>query len=178
MSQQFGTTYTPVVKLLGVNVGGTPLQQPVEYLLKFTTYLHQNAWTVVFLIAGGFFLKNSVIDPFIEKYKKAKSHREATDPARVKILGSDMRRIRAAQQEDNERRAVEAIEAAKKKKREEAEKKRIKQPMEDKGGGGRRLNENNASSTRPGYNPMDPSSGNTSQNRPTRRNVNTGRGGG
>mmetsp|Transcript_40283 Transcript_40283/g.121326 ORF Transcript_40283/g.121326 Transcript_40283/m.121326 type:complete len:132 (+) Transcript_40283:224-619(+) len=58
MSHEF-RPYTPVVKVLGINVGATPLQTPAEYLLKFTKYLHQNAWSIVFLIAGGYILKTS-----------------------------------------------------------------------------------------------------------------------
>uniref|UniRef100_A0A7S4J718 Selenoprotein S n=1 Tax=Odontella aurita TaxID=265563 RepID=A0A7S4J718_9STRA len=115
-----------------------------------------------------------VIVPYIEKYKKAQSHREATDPARVKVLKSDMLRIRAAQQEEHQRKSEEALEVEKKKRLEEMEKKRIKQPMEEKGGGGRRLDEN-TSSTRPGYNSTDPLSSNAGGHRPTRRNVNTRR---
>jgi len=182
-------------KLFGINFAGTPLQSPVQYLLVFVRYVHKNAWTIVFLIAGGYYLKNSVIDPYLAKYRAAKSHREATDPSRVKVLEADMRRVRAAQQEEAVRKAEEALESQRKKKLEEMEKKKIKHPMDDGdgkrlgGGGGeyddddddredKRPQRRHTSSTRPGYNPMDPSSGSTGGGyRATRRNVNT-RGGG
>eukprot|EP00568_Trieres_chinensis_P005362 CAMPEP_0183307798 /NCGR_PEP_ID=MMETSP0160_2-20130417/19473_1 /TAXON_ID=2839 ORGANISM="Odontella Sinensis, Strain Grunow 1884" /NCGR_SAMPLE_ID=MMETSP0160_2 /ASSEMBLY_ACC=CAM_ASM_000250 /LENGTH=142 /DNA_ID=CAMNT_0025471473 /DNA_START=83 /DNA_END=507 /DNA_ORIENTATION=- len=126
--------YTPTVKFLGINVGGTILQRPAEYLNALTSYLHQNAWSIVFLILGGYLVKVKVLDPMHEKYRKARSYREATDPNRVASLQTDMRRVRLAQQEEAAKRSREAEEEARKKKAEEKDKKRIKHPIEERGG--------------------------------------------
>lgn len=145
------------------------LQRPAEYFIEISTYLHRNAWSIVFLVLGWFILKSSVLDPYYAKYRADKSYREATEPLRVSRLREDMIRVRQAQQEEAARRAKEAAEEMEKKKREEVKKKRVKQPIEEKGGSGRRLNEEGG-----GYNPMNPSSGHSRGFRANRRNPRRG----
>lgn len=93
-------------------------------------YLHKNAWTIVFIIAGSYFVFSNFIDPLLHNYRVEKSYREATDPNRVAVLSPDMKRIRARQQEVAKQRSLEAEEEKKKKKAEEKERKRVKSPEE------------------------------------------------
>ena len=74
----------------------------------------------------------SVIDPFVHQYQAKQSYKDATNPDRVAVLGPDMKRIRAKQQEIAVQRALEAAEEKKQKKAEERARKRVKSPEEEK----------------------------------------------
>ena len=143
----------------------------IIYHLRYAKYyLQRNAWSIVLMVIVFYMFKGYIFDPWFEEFKARRSYRQATDPKRVKSLESDMRRIRAAQQEEAERKSREAAEAAKRKRAEELEKRRVEQPMEARGGGGQRLGgDGPARRRRPdsggrpssgpsqsGYNPMNP----------------------
>jgi len=106
-------------------------------------YIHKNAWTIVFLLAGGYFCFYQFIHPLLRKYKTKKSYKEATNPDRVAVLSPDMKRIRAKQQEMMHQKAIEAELQRKKKVASERERKRVKSPEEERWenncGGGKRL---------------------------------------
>lgn len=150
-------------------------------------YLKTNAWSIVFMLVGGYMVKTYVIDPWWDEFQARRSYRQATNPKRTKLLDVDLHRVRAAQQEEAQRKSAEAAEEAKKKKAEELEQKRVKQPMEVQGGGGTRLGgeskprrrrpdsgRGSSDPSRSGYNPMNPwSSDNGSGGyRAPRRDVN------
>jgi hypothetical protein len=115
----------------------------------------------------------TVLDPWMEGRRQRASLRVIHDPTRVSSLQEDMRRVRAAQQEEAARLGQQAEEARRTKKREAMEEKRVKTPLEAKAGLGRRVNnDTTATSNRRstssntdgdggggGYNPMNPSSG-------------------
>eukprot|EP00978_Attheya_sp_CCMP212_P009764 scaffold23255_cov59-Attheya_sp.AAC.2 len=133
-------------------------------------YLQQNAWTIVFALGSCYLVKVNVLDPWMEGRRQRASLRVIHDPTRVSSLQEDMRRVRAAQQEEAARLAQHAEEARRTKKREAMEQKRVKTPLEAKGGLGHRFNNDttatssNSRSTDGdggggGYNPMNPSSG-------------------
>mmetsp|Transcript_10736 Transcript_10736/g.19581 ORF Transcript_10736/g.19581 Transcript_10736/m.19581 type:complete len:177 (-) Transcript_10736:1716-2246(-) len=136
-------------------------------------YLQQNAWTIVFALGSCYLVKVNVLDPWMEGRRQRASLRVIHDPTRVSSLQEDMRRVRAAQQEEAARLGQQAEEARRTKKREAMEEKRVKTPLEAKAGLGRRVNNDttatsNRRSTRSstdgdggggGYNPMNPSSG-------------------
>ena len=143
----------------------------IIYHLRYAKYyLQRNAWSIVLMVIVFYMFKGYIFDPWHKEFKARRSYRQATDPKRVKPLESDMRRIRAAQQEEAERKSREAAEAAKRKRAEELEKRRVEQPMEARGGGGQRLGgDGPARRQRPdsggrpssgpsqsGYNPMNP----------------------
>ncbi|KAL9188913.1 hypothetical protein ACHAXT_011403 [Thalassiosira profunda] len=108
-------------------------------------YLHRNAWTIVFIIAGSYLLYGRFIDPFLHEYRARQSYKSATDPNRVAVLAPDMRRIRAKQQEETMQKSIEAAEEKKKKLAGERARKRVKTPEEERwerlGGEGNRLGE-------------------------------------
>lgn len=111
-----------------------------KFILK---YLHKNAWTIVFIIAGCYVCYDWFIDPLLHKYQTQQSYKSATNPDRVAVLSPDMRRVRAQQQELAMQRSIEAAEERKRKLAEERERKRVKSPEEKRweklGGEGSRL---------------------------------------
>ena len=190
-----GTTSSWLVSFLD-----TPLEylktlyHTLIYYVRYTKYyLQTNAWSIVFMVIGFYLVKGYLFDPWYQEFKARRSYRQATDPKRVSSLESDMRRIRAAQQEEAERKSREAAEEAKRKKAEELEKKRIKQPMEASGGGGQRLGGDgparprrpnagggggsgsgrpSSGPSRSGYNPMNPYASGGGGYRAPRRDLN------
>lgn len=146
-------------------------------------YLQSNAWYIVFTLAGAYLIKANVVDPYLLQRREQRSYAEATRPDRVSTLNVDLRRVRAAQQEEASRKAAEAAKEAEKKRAEQLKKKRVKDPNEYKfKGDGRKVNENpwatssesgseSRSGGRGGYNPMNPSSSHVSGFRPARRTV-------
>ena len=188
-----GTTSSWLVSFLD-----TPLEylktlyHTLIYYVRYTKYyLQTNAWSIVFMVIGFYLVKGYLFDPWYEDFKVRRSYRQATDPKRVSSLESDMRRIRAAQQEEAERKSREAAEEAKRKKAEELEKKRVKQPMEASGGGGQRLGgdgparrrrpnaggggsgrHTSSGPSRSGYNPMNPYGSGGGGYRAPRRDLN------
>lgn len=100
-----------------------------KFILK---YLHKNAWTIVFIIAGGYFCYDQFIDPLLHKYRTNQSYKEATDPNRVAVLSPDMKRVRAKQQESAKQNSIEAAEERKHKLAEEKQRKRVKSPEEER----------------------------------------------
>mmetsp|Transcript_38830 Transcript_38830/g.57124 ORF Transcript_38830/g.57124 Transcript_38830/m.57124 type:complete len:148 (+) Transcript_38830:164-607(+) len=129
-------------------------------------FLHSNAWSIVICVFVFFVLKTHVFGQYLEDRKHAASLREANDPKRVSLLSADMKRVRAAQQEETQRKAADAKEAAHNKRIEEMKRKKVdapKKPGTKLGGEG--------SSNRTGYNAMNPSSGYVrGYTGPTRRN--------
>lgn len=145
-----------------ISSGGGVWGTIVETLL----YLQQNAWTIVFALGGCYLAKVNVLDPWMEGRRQTASLRVIHDPTRVSSLQEDMRRVRAAQQEEVARLAQEAEEARRKKKLDAMEQKRVKTPLEAKGGLANRFNDTTSSRRSDssaadggGYNPMNPSSG-------------------
>eukprot|EP00586_Coscinodiscus_wailesii_P005401 CAMPEP_0172486386 /NCGR_PEP_ID=MMETSP1066-20121228/14946_1 /TAXON_ID=671091 /ORGANISM="Coscinodiscus wailesii, Strain CCMP2513" /LENGTH=177 /DNA_ID=CAMNT_0013252303 /DNA_START=133 /DNA_END=666 /DNA_ORIENTATION=- len=157
-------------------------------------YLRQNAWSIVFALAVGYTVKIKLLDPYTARERERASYAEATRPDRVAALKADMKRVRAAQQEEASRKAIEAAKEAEAKRVEELKRKKIKQPGQSKyKGTGRKVNENpwskentsdtgggggggsgsgNGGSDRGGgYNPMNPSSGHNRGYRPSRRST-------
>lgn len=137
-------------------------------LTEMLNQLHRNAWTIVFVIFGGFFCWNNcevllissitfmlhkrqklidlripVIAPYIDEFKVRQSYRSATDPHRVSVLSPDMKRIRDEQQRIAHENAIKAEQERKVKSQKEKERKRVKTPEEERwerlGGGGNRL---------------------------------------
>lgn len=92
----------------------TLLSDAITHATSILKYLHKNAWTIVFVIAGCYFFYTEVIDPMIQKYQTARSYKQATDPNRIAVLSPDMKRVRALQQEAAAIRAMEAEEERKK----------------------------------------------------------------
>lgn len=127
--------------------GGTAnmLSDVFAHATSMLKYLHRNAWTIVFIIAGAYFCYSEVIAPRQRERRAARSYREATDPDRVAVLAPDLRRVRARQQDLAAERARAAAEEAKKKAAAERERKRVKSPeelrWEKMGGEGNRVGE-------------------------------------
>ncbi|KAL7535168.1 hypothetical protein ACHAXR_006324 [Thalassiosira sp. AJA248-18] len=111
-----------------------------KFILK---YLHKNAWTIIFILAGCYFCYDQFIDPLLHKYQTSQSYKAATNPDRVAVLSPDMKRIRIRQQEQAMQRSIEAAEEKKRKLAEERVRKRVKSPEEERwekrGGEGTRL---------------------------------------
>ncbi|KAL7457306.1 hypothetical protein ACHAWC_008826 [Mediolabrus comicus] len=124
----------------------TEIKNVISSLLR---YLHRNAWTIIFILAGGYFLFDNFIHPFIHQYQTKQSYKQATDPNRVAVLSPDMRRVRAKQQQLAEKRAAEAKEERKQHEKAERERKRVKSPEEERwdklGGKGKKLGSEDSS---------------------------------
>eukprot|EP00584_Thalassiosira_punctigera_P009089 CAMPEP_0172530556 /NCGR_PEP_ID=MMETSP1067-20121228/4259_1 /TAXON_ID=265564 ORGANISM="Thalassiosira punctigera, Strain Tpunct2005C2" /NCGR_SAMPLE_ID=MMETSP1067 /ASSEMBLY_ACC=CAM_ASM_000444 /LENGTH=120 /DNA_ID=CAMNT_0013314787 /DNA_START=245 /DNA_END=604 /DNA_ORIENTATION=+ len=114
-----------------MNVDGM-LSDAIAHAKSVLGYLHRNAWTIVFIVAGGYFCYAQFIDPLVHKIQVARSYRQATDPDRVAVLSPDMRRVRARQQEAAARRAIEAEEERRAKAKADRERKRVKSPEEER----------------------------------------------
>lgn len=108
------------------------LSEMLEHVKFVLKYLHKNAWTIVFILGGSYFVFDSFIDPLLHEYRSSKSRREASDPSRLAVLGPDMRRTRARQQELSIQRSIEAAEERKIKVKEDRERKRVKSPEEER----------------------------------------------
>jgi hypothetical protein len=87
------------------------------------------------------------------------------NPNRAQCLEQDMRRVRLAQQEAAQKRALEAAKENKEKEREKKHEKNLAAPKKYSGD---RLEGNT------GYNPMQPSSGNTRGYKPVRKTARRG----
>mmetsp|Transcript_16575 Transcript_16575/g.30094 ORF Transcript_16575/g.30094 Transcript_16575/m.30094 type:complete len:143 (+) Transcript_16575:314-742(+) len=111
-------------------INNNMLSDVTTHLKSILKYLHKNAWTIVFIIAGGYFCYSEIIDPLLHKYRTARSYKQATDPNRVAVLSPDMRRVRARQQERAMEDSIEVAEERKKKLVSERERKRVKSPEE------------------------------------------------
>eukprot|EP00581_Thalassiosira_minuscula_P014033 CAMPEP_0183717648 /NCGR_PEP_ID=MMETSP0737-20130205/11205_1 /TAXON_ID=385413 /ORGANISM="Thalassiosira miniscula, Strain CCMP1093" /LENGTH=146 /DNA_ID=CAMNT_0025947123 /DNA_START=84 /DNA_END=524 /DNA_ORIENTATION=- len=127
------------------------LSDASTHLRSILKYLHKNAWTIVFIIAGAYFCYSQFIDPLLHKLRTSRSYKQATDPNRVAVLTPDMQRVRERQQELAAKRAIEAEEERKQKLAEERERKRVKSPEEERweklGGEGSRLGDTTAASS-------------------------------
>ncbi|KAL7554527.1 hypothetical protein ACHAWF_017987 [Thalassiosira exigua] len=125
---------------MNVNAVASDLIAQVKSVLR---YLHQNAWTIVFVLVGSYLLYDNAIDPLLRRRRARRSEESARDPERVAVLAPDMARVRAKQQEAAARRAVEAEEERKVREKAERERKRVKTPEEERwekrGGEGTRL---------------------------------------
>ena len=169
-----------------ISLNSSYLEMISTQIKSILAYLHKNAWTIVFLIVGGYicydqckfyralgcvvrvvgahssciicrnakhhsfslslslsllchiryttrsYIINIVIDPLLHKYRTSKSYKEATNPDRVAVLTSDMKRVRAQQQEVTAQRSLQAANEQKLKLRMERERKRVKTPEEER----------------------------------------------
>jgi len=107
------------------------------------TYLHRNAWTIIFIVGGAYLCYDNFLHPLIHKYQTHQSYKAATDPNRIAVLSPDMRRVRAKQQLAAQQRALLAEEERKERVKMERERKRVKSPEEERwdkmGGEGKKL---------------------------------------
>ncbi|KAL7425553.1 hypothetical protein ACHAXM_000073 [Skeletonema potamos] len=119
------------------------LSEVKSIIVFILTYLHRNAWTIIFILGGGYFCYDNFLHPLIHKYQTNQSYKQATDPNRIAVLSPDMRRIRAKQQQIAQQRSIEAEEKRKQYQKEERERKRVKSPEEERwdrlGGVGKKL---------------------------------------
>jgi len=114
-----------------------------EHLRLLLGYLQRNGWTIVFILAGSYYVYWNYLDPVVHRVRTDRSYRQATDPDRVAVLSPDMRRVRASQQAAAAERALAAEEERIAKAKAERERKRVMTPTEERfekrGGEGTRL---------------------------------------
>mmetsp|Transcript_2122 Transcript_2122/g.4736 ORF Transcript_2122/g.4736 Transcript_2122/m.4736 type:complete len:147 (+) Transcript_2122:204-644(+) len=107
----------------------TDLPSQAKHALR---YLRQNAWTIIFVVAVGYFCYYQFLDPLLHRYRAAQSYKSATSPSRIAVLAPDMRRVRLQQQQIAQERSVEAETERKRKEKEVRERRRVKSPEEER----------------------------------------------
>jgi len=129
----------------------TNLSNLFDHFSSILWYLRRNGWTIVFMVAGTYYVYWNYIDPLLHKIQSERSFKEATNPDRVAVLKPDMRRVRAQQQQLAAKRALIAEEKRRENLKKEKQRKRVKTPTEERfekrGGTGTRLDDNSGRNT-------------------------------
>lgn len=137
-------------------------------MIEVLRYFQENAWAIVFLLIGGYYVKGNMLEPWMQ----GRQSRLDVNPDRTVKLREEMLKVRLEQQEVSSNRAIAAEKIRKEKEREEKKRKNEKSLHKNKIGGNRLgqtddATTNTTSSSR--FNALQPWASNSSGYRHQRR---------
>mmetsp|Transcript_22712 Transcript_22712/g.33631 ORF Transcript_22712/g.33631 Transcript_22712/m.33631 type:complete len:153 (+) Transcript_22712:155-613(+) len=143
----------------------------------YQTTLQSSGWYILFFAISLYYLRENVINPYIDQRKKKKNYEEATAPERVSRLREQMLKVREEQQIQALKKSQEA-----KEKRQLIKSIRLKETAVNQTSttgrkfGSKSGDDNKGKPTsRSSYNPLMPSSGSAGPSyRPSRRSAGGG----
>lgn len=137
---------------------------------NYQNMLQSFGWYILFFVISLYYLRENVINPYIDNRKKKKNYEEATAPERVSRLREQMLKVREEQQIQAQKQSQEAKEERKLKKAMRLEKTAVNQTSTT----GRTLGLTSGDDKK-GYNPLMPSIGSAGPSyRPSRRSTGGG----